>query len=1011
MNTQKSIVKNANEIIGAVNNIKKAVIEASEQAVIITFGKSIIVINIADGEVCKMNRETPGIMYTMSLDNAKRRAIKLYDRIMSDNNPEYFKYASDIKSILTYNLEAVEVDVYSYEQVRAGRSWLNTQLSEVKFARTVMITRRSAPFMEHDMKLVKIVDKTELDNYDATKDLEDNDNEDDIYDKDIKGFKIRLDEALLLNVQEQVVDALEINGYHLIGGNSDRGLLLFSKEEMGISAEKSVKLARMMMSGGLKLRYERPLKMRLIDFSVASPDRRDGLIMIVKTKVFRQISKYNDILGDSWQTRIIVMKEAAMKGMVYHSDSRLAVMFDSRFDDSIDGLIDLNEYRKIFGKGCNDQIIELEAGNIWVMESDERVELKEIHLSHQMVDRAPVAIQRIVAQKNMDKLNELLEAAKSDDKRSILPYLSSYGYFGKMKEAGIKPFYKKDPKTEEYHVDSRYETALFQRVIIGNAKGWTEPGYYIRVFHDDSLSIDTGSQIPGISVPKKMKVFENGQKREVKVGDLLVIARYPLLRAKDNEGRSPYCFVARVERITDRRVVSLNSQTLLYMLGDEDGDKLTITLLEQSLYRSNPDLLKCGQGFVYATSLYPEGQVPANNKQKKDPMAKLGLNPVLLIVANQSSNIGYADNVNTSAQKYIEAHYTQHGLEVPKAPSGENEDVYATKSEQSEIDVKKHADRVNPIYIFMNLLKYYEEIIPEAFEMDDNGKARFVKQGELNVRKLKDENGNFIPSNKATLQDLQRAIDELPEVYTSPSMELYRKAATFKLTPDGFAEYDEYYHAGRQINNMVKRLVSADKHKGFYLSIEKLMQEAKLFRKEVAQGVFVTDMDAATKYIEKAALGIKANCSKAYWILAQASFVIASRNTYGVNTSVQSPYWWISFCDVDFLKKLVYISEGKVKVSLELFGLSEEEETGVFSVETLDQYRIAVSTKGKDMPSPDFKPGQEVIVIGNTIDDYQIQGKGEFPEEAIYVVICQEPYVKMDGSVSDRRANLIIRKA
>jgi hypothetical protein len=732
-----------------------------------------------------------------------------------------------VTSILEWKTSTVQMEVWGYHKVdlkRGGfiKALRNKEGHKFELQGAIEGLRRSCALTEVDHMVVKVFDKkkaAKTRKYNAAKAAKELDFAVDAGDPswmgDVAGMALKADEAWIANVESTIVPHYTKQGYRLLGGMPDSGLLVFVR---GITiprrAELAVRHARNLLRGGTKLVGE-TLRAQLVDFSQEKAER-DGLFLVADRKVMTGMLQATGLTtGATLQMTVLEDGVTSMKGLaiastVDHEESLALLNFhqaeaEARGQEVPTAVVDAGEYRKIYGHGRVGDLLSTPASTISVMEVDDSTRWGSLHLSAQVVRRAPALLLAWCEEIMTESVSAMKAAVEAEDKRELFPYLFGFGGYARVIKAGLRPALKADITRDGNKVinhgdveDLNWKNNFFQYVGKAFRKGLRVPGAYVRLVYDSSLSWDAETGVADLSVPQGLGL---------EAGQLVVVGSYPLLSAlvtgEDGVERSAGIGVFRIARVhkhASSNFIGMNPTPAKTMLRDEDGDKLPIW---SKLVQAGTELAKMGLADI-------DLSVKKGVDREKDTLfnaditgdANVAAARVLAVLVAQTSEVGIVDNMITSATLYL-------GTAVREmvGPTGESVLVFFAKCEQYQVEGMKHL--VDERYSRKALESFLKEVLPaELF----NEYGNLIPHRELLVQKPKDEEGDRVREPEimhhlAALDTLVESGDEV-SAHTMLALELTDIVNAWDGTK-GFVSSDHYHKAAVRAYDMVQDWVAS----------------------------------------------------------------------------------------------------------------------------------------------------------------------------------------------------------
>jgi hypothetical protein len=891
-------------------------------------------------------------------------------------------------SIVRFNMEMLDVDMVMVDRDLDVLPHLReVEGYSVRPLATGLIVRRTCaaadPYL--NVKLVKFVDSAKYTDDEVLANInEAMDNITNVHQiEEIAGFGVKNDPAFLDEVLEHMFPAYIKAGYQLLGGNPDAGLLVFQKNPGVKVAENGQKLAKLLLRGGIHLSEGDSFEATLVDFnddidssSINNP-YRDGVFMIAKRGIMSAWARLNGFHnGTVWQSTFFVPGVSGMKGLVLAANGDMIESL--RMLGRNDAVIDRASYCSYYGLDLPvGTKVTVDPSMMYVMgTSGEKGNRKRgFHVSGQLVRRAPAALSRWFARINKIELAKRIRAARSNDKRDLLDYLPKFGQYKKLQLTGMRPMLKRirynNKQLQEarangvdlpqFEVDPYLAKTLQGDIVRGVRKGYMVDGNGEYWVHDSSMVIDTGDQVPGIALPNTWGYKE---------GDLVVVIRYPILPALDEEGRSTGVTMMRVTRLNKSDIINVNPVVAKFMLGDEDGDQVIVL-------PADPKLPEIGLAHM---GLSTRKENTSKNKLFKAALdSGIAENSLacLKVFMRLGTDVGIVDNRVSSLVLYMDAD------EEYETPTGESITVYLSKTIQASIESKKH--QTDELYSIGELTRWAREAVPAAFDED----GKFKVHPELKVAKTTDSKGTY---NHVTLEDIAKALYESDEVQGSEWLEFIQLSLNWRLTDNGFVRPDYYHAAGVRLYKEIKRLVTNIKTRK---SIGETAQQIYRNAVDIAK---TSGWDAAKAYLKMAGLELSMTMPTLEWLMLQSQMLFISKNG--------SPFTYLNFNDVSFLRLMSeYAEDGDADPKM--FGYTKRNKTSKTREYTAPESgikRIRAFVHDPMMASEVFAEGQKLALMGenggvilDTAIPFGVGSKDQTTGQ--FVVKSVEPYGTADKSM------------
>jgi|TARA_B100000315_G_scaffold241172_1_gene261780 hypothetical protein len=977
-------------------------------------------------------------------------------------NARRSKIVHAAKRLILWTTKELKVDVWMIKSGNPNgpKSLRRLERNQLVFVKEGIGIRQSCALAEMDYKFVKVIDngkvKRELSRLNKKRvadakeafleagEVFDEAMEDQIttdlsewlstdgWNGDGHGYSMSDDKHLMKKLAHKLFPQYVSGGYSFIGGNPDSGIMVFVKDPRVAQAKHGQKLAKILLRGGIQLSAHGSMDVltaTIVDFpdnpanSTKEGGYRDGIFMILKRSIFRMLGQENGFNpGSSWQASVYDKETTAMKGMIWSSAKDNKETF--RLLAGNDAVVDRKLYNEIYRADTEvDDLVEIPVNTIWIMNIDDVCEPVEMHVSAQMIRRSADPLSNYFHSINMEYLTKMLKAASSSDKRALMEYMPAHGDFRPFKEAGLhpclKPEWNIDPKTGEldkenpikgWNIDPFIVAVMVQNVVRANRKGFKIPvpttkrdrrAYYLRIMHDNSLSVKTDkSNHVGISMPKSSKL---------KVGDKTIIVTYPALNA-GTKMRTVSIFVAVVEKLTRDSYVGIHGVAAKNALRDEDGDMIHIIVPSKSDWKANPEMDKCGMAFVDVTV---RDKSAANTKadifDKKlihgdvEAISK----DCLAVYMKLATNVGIADNRKTSEELYL------NGKSV-NTPTGESVETYLSRFVQDSIENKKH----------ITLPQYGVEVhdpwskltIPEAWEMDlRTGRMKFKNHPELVCQKLRYEDGSMVIGTDGTIEMIKKSIQDFDDSGLSGSkwMDFLRKGVKLNVTEDGFVRPEFYQDIAEDLYNIfgdeTTGVVRNDKTREALATVVDIIIDGE---RAIMQGSESNKrFDEAREFLFKSRLVIRHK-----FTLAERMFINV------VLLSAARPSVWANICDIEFLKLVAHFADhpGDADKLHKMVGLNGRHTITAKKSYKSQQSLVSsgrVSTRlwiSKDDGPLPLVSEKMVLEVKNFLTG--VEGKdvnldaNVYCQNGFYEVTKTKEYVDKDGNISDTNLYVWLKK-
>jgi hypothetical protein len=630
------------------------------------------------------------------------------------NDRDWSETARRVESLTRFEAALMETDIWSYterhEEVgdvlrQRGRGHELNRVETLDFMRRFSFAGTD----ELDCQLVKLADGDEDTIRREIQAALDEHGE--VGAEDVSSMAVRQDEGLSSAITT-LLRHYEQQGYMLAGGSPDSGIMLFvdpSSLEGVNGAESAQRAAKIFMRGGRPMDSGESFNARLVDFESGRYGSRDGIFMVLSNAIGARMARESGIeAGWSYQGQFIDIGRALMKGMVYvagedapASDLRNILHHAQMSNDSVEAAIDLSIWNKVVGTDHEEgDVVSIDPSDLWVMESDVRNDISSVRISSQLVERAGEMLTTWLASNMGEAFGEFAEAIKSGE--GMEDYVSPFGRLGKMAERGLD-FFRSD--TDDVREEMDDSVANFAR------NGARIRGTSIRLFYDDNLSADTsdGSQVPGARVPESWGL---------EPGDHFLFCGYPALPALDGEGRNTCIFTVQVEETSPAPHLYMNGTTIDAALRDEDGDKPVCIVPEDGT------VPVVGQARMDLSTKVKT----TDNKKAQVFEAEATSKSDFAVYSRLGSQVGRADKLVTSTLLYLGDEIED--VETPVADDAPT--VFMSKCIQASIEAKKHV--TDERYALRELREWTKEVVPEAWQENEDGTTKFVHHPAMNVR-------------------------------------------------------------------------------------------------------------------------------------------------------------------------------------------------------------------------------------------------------------------------------------
>ena len=680
-------------------------------------------------------------------DNGNINRIRtLFSAVKEGNNGLVFKL---FRSLIEWKQGNIPVKIYRYKYIKGSNVGAKGPMAfaaigsgmydTLSYDKTIIVERRSslADNLIADGKLliVKIASEEEEVTEQTLAAILDKKDENTMSVKKTKGF---------MNSLRRMVGR-EFSGFCVLGGSPDRGLVVMIKKSLlPPKVTDAQKLAKLLLTGGNTLVGEYRFKLKEYKHRVT-----DGNIMLILPSSLRKMALQSDLPRfNVAQMRVWKMNECAMKGLATNS----SVTMDTHklvrgLGEGIDGVINLAEYRKIYGKGREGEVVTLSGSEILIHKTDNCRRTREVAISTQAILRAPLAIKNLL----LHSTEEWLVA--KEERLTVDPlHIFGWGYYKNMREIGIKPCLDKDGKIPDAVIKKMEQNLMEKRTINGASE------YLI---FDDRLDKHQ------ISVPKNWKVIDNGEKRDVEIGDKIYVLAYPLLYGSET------AFSMIVAGLHNGNYITINSATAKKALRDEDGDKPIFILPEQSRFI---DVHQDTREFSCKT-----GAGETTYKDTVDAYCKL------------VSDVGSIDNLVTNTILWL------GNNDNVETPTGEPVRLYLSKCIQAMIERKKHI--VDERYAESFLREWVKTVLPDELFTSP--------EGAPDVKILKHH--PILKAVKSPTFDIfKERVFDVPRSFIMH--DVWQKIANVEFSKDGFVNAELYKEWAQEklLIMMEKELASRD---------------------------------------------------------------------------------------------------------------------------------------------------------------------------------------------------------
>ena len=673
-------------------------------------------------EDCVLNMDDPSTFkeVEVKIKGQKARIAKLFEELDSGD----FRAAMRTVASLTHRLyEPMNFEVWRYEKEDSSY-FLQQYAHRFTPTRRVEYYRRQCVAAGLDHKMAKLTADSE-DDVRAALDAFANDEVSD----NISGLAIKEDKGMARAFKEQVIMDKAEEGYVLLGGSPDSGLLLFveSGEISRLNgAEASQRAAKILLRGGEPLSPVRKdgqvptIKATLVDYESGEFGARDGVFLTISRELISEIARATGIpVAFSYQGHYVEIGVSLMKGMVYVVGPDCASDDFKKLLASVDtaAAVDVNIYNKVTDSGHRaGDVVDIHPQMLWIMEADVNNPLRWVRNSAQIIERAGEKI----AQWLEDKMTQGIASFVYDvETGEFAEHVSPFTRIGKLMKRGLPAFLS--DKIEVMR-------ALAKTAALHARKGVKIRGGDARLFMDDTLSVDTtddGKQIPGARVPKQWGL---------EVGDHFIFVAYPVLPARDKEDRNPTIFVCAVEEVHMSPHIYVHGDVAEMALRDEDGDKPIIIVPE----KGDDPLPLVGQANI-DLSVRLSAQEAAKQKAAAEKQATYKANVgdgvdlvtrgdrVFQVFMRLGSQVGIVDDRVSSVMLYL-----GDRVHTVDTPTDEHALVFLAKCIQHSIENMKHV--VDDRYSYAALKAWTKEVLPEAYDTSGDY-PKFMKHPAVAVRK------------------------------------------------------------------------------------------------------------------------------------------------------------------------------------------------------------------------------------------------------------------------------------
>jgi len=835
-----------------------------------------------------------------------------------------------------------------------------------------MIERRNSPLFNTDpgnIKVIKVVsEKADLKSSALS---------------EIEGCSFRDSASMFSALDRSIIQRNAKLGYTFVGGDPDSGILLFVRDPNIKLAKNGQKLAKAgMLRAGTRCTCGNPIRMVVKDFS-----GRDGVFVIFKGRVLQNLLESNGLpFGKTVQGSIHIANKVVMKGIMAEAVTpELRTLLGSA-----DGVLSREDYRSIFGIEAEEgEIVIINPEDIWVMEVDTvgSGSHQRLHLGGQLIRRSPKIFSKYLLQTSHSLMAHLTRACTSQDKRDLYDYLPMWGDIVPLSDAGMRPPLKSIwKKVKNVNKVIGHEIApIFTKAVkdtvrsIAN-KGFTVDGYAGRLVFDSRRSTDTGHGVPGVGIPADWRKRDGSK---YKIGDLLVSLNFPILPALDADGRSTCVFTVRVEAIHVGAYFTINKNNATVAMRDEDGDKPffmevlpewieILKTMGQADINLSTKLSSSKADSVFTAEL--TGNVLSDSRKMLKIFLRLG-----------GADIGKVDNRVSTAMI--------NGVDTKIAtPTDEDWSIYVSKCIQFTIESKKHACDLR--YALKALDEYLRLSCPTMWDEE----SKYIKHPELSIG-----------------SEVQESLDELKKCSVMSAFgKFILELDGLELTEVGFVRPDYYNKIGMRLYSAIAdRYVSSDveltesklsaRRVELTEYISTLLEEAKIM---LADRVIETNRnkraDNVRGWLEAEGKAAKYTLSSAEWMLVQ-SLMVGEKN----------PFFYLSFCDLDFLKLVAAIDDGvhdpdcdeHIGNLTNINKLRGSRSSKLTLVDKSGRSRALAFTKGQDITSMvsvgDMFEVKGAILEMSTGNELSVnRKKANLIDGDVLEIVQIDPVIRQDGVIS-----------
>lgn len=823
---------------------------------------------------------------TLFIAEKKRRGydITISDKF-GDRNVPYSGQMSRVDSLI----QAIEGHFPLPKIIELAKSIAYWQMDELEvtimkpkangtaqFVSKSKIWRRSS-FLTKNDKLVYIIDKDKS-SASIEEILNAVDSLDDLTRGEFKDFKVKffsLSEANQMLVESIASQVRDLFGkrYQLLGGSAPNGLMLFSKDGHPKTTNQAQKIAKIRMSGGIKIRV--PIEATLIDMS-----HLDGVSVRLSDADAKRLAEAAQLTSvPVWfQIRAYLIDRYAIKGTA----QTILTSYTGEVGSSAVTYCDLETYNKSYGLNhkAGDKVTISE----WsILKTDIEFSMQTIYLSWQLIFRSPDALKKELMTMVLGHIQSVIDEYKSNPQLQ----LPEFGMFKKMRKLR-NPLSSFGGKTSKTEIDiSELESDLERLEALLSASESEDDSIkmldYEKSAKKELLSIikmiiKKGIEIEGHQaglIPAKVAYDEClvgskiAKSLGLKAGDRLTIIRYPIL---EGDGKnSPSVFSKEIKGIIPGAVLGLSLEATLEAMGDFDGDTPLVT----NAFIAPPQ----SRGIDYSKS---KGESLAFLKSKYNE--KDAIKAFLLT----GSNVGIMDQLYETVSKFIELPNTV----VQYLMNGIQASIF--KMKHSVLKQYAYEYIVNVILPNLYPQKKYPQLWEEVkdangdIKKDSSGniKYRVRKHDDILIRKeshMSDDTLSFDAFVKE-IKKYKNLTDEFKSVISETAEIKYRSIRT--------QDYEDFMFNARKI----------------YLDLEpKMTDDLIKVRDAVIRALYSIQGDIDVKNMKISRLA-----SKIKTLIGEEAFYLLNVALFASNR-FKSIYLPFTFCDVETLQD---IQNGKTRTIL-----------------------------------------------------------------------------------------------